>query len=81
MKKFTCREIMNNEGGCGVEFSGDDMMKVAGACGQHVMTTTDPEHKPMRDKMATTMADANAKEEQAKWFAWFKGEWDKKKDE
>ena len=61
-----------------MEFSGDDMMGVAGQCGKHVMTTTDLQHKPMRDMMATTMAGANAKEEQAKWFTWFKGEWDKK---
>ena len=72
---------MNNEGGCDMEFTGDDMMKVAGACGEHVMKSTDEAHKPMRDMMATTMSGANAKEEQAKWFAWFKGEWDKKKDE
>lgn len=78
MKTFTCKEIMNNEGGCDMEFKGDDMMKVAGACGEHVMKSTDEAHKPMRDMMATTMAGANAKEEQAKWFAWFQGEWDKK---
>jgi hypothetical protein len=54
------------------------MMKVAGACGQHVMSSTDEAHKSMRDMMTTTMSSENAKEEQAKWFAWFKGEWDKK---
>jgi hypothetical protein len=80
MKIFTCKEIMNNEGGCDMEFSGDDMMKVAGACGQHVMTSIDEAHKPMRDMMATTMSGENAKEDQAKWFAWFQGEWDKKAD-
>jgi hypothetical protein len=78
MKKFTCREIMNNQGGCDIEFVGDDMMNVAGQCGKHVMTSTDEAHKPMRDMMENTMSGANAKEEQAKWFAWFKGEWDKK---
>ncbi len=78
MKKFTCREIMNNEGGCDMEFTGDDMMGVAGQCGKHVMTTTDDTHKPMRDKMNHTIASAHSKEEQAKWFEWFKGEWDKK---
>lgn len=71
---------MNNEGGCDIEFKGDDMMKVAGACGEHVANTTDEAHKPMRDMMATTMSSPNAKEEQAKWFQWFKGEWDKKPD-
>ncbi len=69
---------MNNEGGCDTEFTGDEMMSVAGQCGKHVMTTTDEAHKPMRDKMNHTMASAHSKEEQAKWFEWFKGEWDKK---
>ena len=78
MKTFTCKEIMNNEGGCDMEFTGDDMMGVAGQCGKHVMTTTDEAHKPMRDKMSHTMASEHSKEEQAKWFEWFKGEWDKK---
>ena len=78
MKKFTCKEIMNGEGGCDMEFTGDDMMDVAGQCGKHVMTTTDEAHKPMRDKMSHTMASEHSKEEQAKWFAWFQGEWDKK---
>jgi hypothetical protein len=77
MKTFTCREIMNNEGGCDREFKGDDMMGVAGQCGQHVMTTTDEGHKPMRDKMANQMANGT-EEDKAKWFEWFKGEWDKK---
>lgn len=80
MKTFTCKEIMNNEGGCDAGFSGDNMMDVAGQCGKHVMTTTDPEHKPMRDKMSHTMVSAHSKEEQAKWFEWFQGEWDKKAD-
>ena len=61
-----------------MEFAGDDMMKVAGACGKHVMASTDEAHKPMRNMMKTTMSSPNAKEEQAKWFAWFKGLWDAK---
>ncbi len=68
---------MNGEGGCDMEFKGDDMMGVAGQCGKHVMASTDPEHKPMRDKMANQMANGT-KEDKAKWFEWFKGEWDKK---
>lgn len=72
---------MNNKGGCDMEFMGDEMMKVAGDCGQHVMNTTDEAHKPMRDMMSTTMSGANSKEEQAKWFEWFQGEWNNKNDE
>ena len=79
MKKFTCREIMNNEGGCNMEFSGENPQDVAGQGGQHVMTTTDEEHKPMRDKMQEQMANGS-KEDQAKWFEWFQGEWDKKSE-
>lgn len=70
---------MNNEGGCDMEFKGDDMMDVAGQCGKHVMTTTDDAHKPMRDKMANQMANGT-EGDKVKWFEWFKGEWDKKAD-
>ena len=59
-----------------MEFAGETEMDVASQCGKHVAGSTDEAHKPMRDMMAT----AHSKEEQAKWFAWFKGEWDKKAD-
>jgi len=36
MKKFICREIMINEGGCDKEFEGEMPMAVAGQCGKHV---------------------------------------------
>ncbi len=77
MKKFTCKEIMNSEGGCDMEFAGDDMMEVAGKCGQHIASSTDQEHKINRDMMAAS----HSEEEKKKWFEWFKGEWDKKDDE
>ena len=79
MKKFTCKEIMNNEGGCSLEFMGDNPHEVAGKCGQHVMASTDEAHKPMRDKMRDQMAHGT-KEDQAKWFEWFGREWDKKEE-
>lgn len=66
---------MNNEGGCGMEFKGDDMMDVAGQCGKHVASSIDEAHKPMRDMMTNPN---HTKEDQAKWFEWFKREWDKK---
>ncbi|MEK7193636.1 MAG: hypothetical protein AAB652_02500 [Patescibacteria group bacterium] len=75
MKTFTCKEIMNNEGGCDMEFSGDDMMDVAGQCGKHVAGTTDEAHKPMRDMMSNPN---HTEEEKKKWFAWFQGLWDAK---
>jgi len=78
MKKFTCKEIMNNEGGCGMEFSGALPMEVASACGKHVASSTDEAHRQMRELMLNpnhTQADRE------KWFSWFQGEWDKKKDE
>lgn len=77
MKAFTCKEIMDHKGGCDMVFEGDDMMAVAGQCGQHVGASTDDAHKPMRDMMSSP--DHNS-EEQAKWFEWFKGEWDKKQN-
>ena len=79
MKKFTCKEIMNNEGGCGMEFIGNDAMDVASQCGQHVMTSTDGEHASMREKMSAQMS-GGTEEDKAKWFEWFKGEWDKKSE-
>jgi len=70
---------MNNEGGCDMEFSGEDMIDVAGQCGKHVASSTDELHRPMRDKMAHQMAHGT-KEDQAKWFTWFKGLWDARSD-
>ena len=66
---------MNNEGGCDLEFSGETSMEVASQCGKHIAGTTDDLHKPMRDMMSNPN---HTKEDQAKWFEWFKGEWDKK---
>jgi hypothetical protein len=74
MKKFTCREIMNNEGGCDMEFEGETSMEVAGQCGKHVADSTDEAHKPMRDMMSSN----HTEEDKKKWFEWFQGEWDKK---
>lgn len=70
MKKFTCREM---GGPCDEEFEGETMHDVAGKGGKHIMSTTDEAHKPMRDMMATSKP-----EDQARWFDWFKGLWDNK---
>ncbi len=51
MKKFTCKEIMNNEGGCDMEFSGETPMDVATQCSKHVASSTDEAHKQMREMM------------------------------
>jgi hypothetical protein len=77
MKKFTCKEIMNNEGGCDMEFTGETSMEVASQCGKHVAVSTDEAHKSMRDMMSNPN---HTKEDQEKWFAWFQGEWDKKSE-
>ena len=77
MKKFTCREIMNGDGGCDMEFAGAEMMDVASQCDQHVAQTTNEAHRPMREMMTNPN---HTKEDQTKWFAWFQGEWDKKAD-
>lgn len=70
MKKFTCREM---GGPCDEAFEGVTMYDVAGLGGKHIMSSTDEAHKPMRNMMANS-----SKEDQAKWFEWFKGLWDAK---
>ena len=62
-------------GPCDMEFEGETMQDVAGMGGKHIMSTTDVAHEPMRKMMETSKP-----EDQAKWFEWFKGEWDKKAD-
>jgi hypothetical protein len=75
MKTFMCKEIMNGQGGCDMEFSGENAMDVATQCSKHIVSSTDEAHKPMRDMMS----DPNhTEEDRKKWFAWFQGEWDKK---
>ena len=76
MKTFTCKEIMNDQSGCDMAFSGENPMDVASQCGKHVASSTDDAHAPMR---ATMMNPNHTQEDRAKWFAWFQGEWDKKK--
>ena len=78
MKTLTCKQIMNNEGGCDTAFSGSDAMEVASQCGKHVANSTDEAHKPMRDMMQNPN---HTQEDRAKWFAWFQGEWDKKEEQ
>jgi hypothetical protein len=75
-KKFTCKEIMNGAGGCNEVFEGKTTMEILMKSSKHFMASTDNAHKPMRDMM--TIEKNHSKEEQAKWFAWFNGEWDKK---
>ena len=75
MKKFTCKEIMNGEGGCDIEFTGETSMDVASQCGKHVASSTDEAHKPMRDMMSSPK---HTEEEKKKWFEWFQGEWGKR---
>ena len=76
MKSFTCREIMNNEGGCDMEFTGDTPMEVASKCSKHVASSTDDAHRQMRDLMQNPN---HTQEDREKWFTWFQGEWDKKR--
>lgn len=69
---------MNNESGCGMEFLGNEAMDVASQCGKHVADSTDEAHKPMREMM---LNPNHTQEDREKWFNWFQGEWDKKKEE
>ena len=70
MKTFTCKEM---GGPCDAEFSGETHEEVGKKGGEHVMGSTDEAHKAMRDQMASS-----GEEEKAKWWEWFKAEWDKK---
>lgn len=74
MKKFTCKEIMNGEGGCDEVFEGETAMDIAKKSSIHFMGTTDKAHKPMRDMMTKS----HSKEEEKKWWDWFNKEWEKK---
>ncbi|MGL1891117.1 MAG: hypothetical protein OCD02_05785 [Spirochaetaceae bacterium] len=74
MKRFTCKEIMNGEGGCDKVFEAETAMDISKISSGHFMETTDEAHKPMRDMMTT----GHSKEEADKWWAWFSAEWDKK---
>lgn len=74
MKGFTCKEIMNGEGGCDEVFEGQTTMEILKQSSKHFMSSTDEAHKPMRDMMASKSSE----EDKKKWFDWFNGEWDKK---
>ncbi len=76
MKKFTCKEIMNGEGGCDEVFEGETAMDITKQSSMHFMNSTDEAHKPMRDMMASSPNE----EEQKKWWDWFNSEWDKKEE-
>lgn len=74
MKKFTCKEIMNGEGGCDEVFEGETAMEITKKSSQHFMSSTDEAHKPMRDMMTSRPDEAAQK----KWWDWFNGEWEKR---
>ena len=76
MKTFTCKEIMNGEGGCDEVFEGETAMDIAKQSSMHFMSSTDEAHKPMRDMMTKS----HSKEEEEKWWDWFNNEWDKKEE-
>ena len=76
MKSFTCKEIMNGEGGCDEDFKGETAKGIAKQSATHFMNSTDEAHKPMREMMASS---PNV-EEQKKWWDWFNSEWDKKQE-
>lgn len=60
-------------GPCDTEFEGETMEEVAGKGGEHIMSTTDEAHAPMREQMTS-----GTPEQKTEWFAWFKGLWDAK---
>ena len=76
MKSFTCKEIMNGEGGCDEDFEGETAKDIAKQSATHFMNSTYEAHKPMREMMASSPNE----EEQKKWWDWFNSEWDKKQE-
>ncbi|MFH1769648.1 MAG: hypothetical protein ABH833_03205 [Parcubacteria group bacterium] len=70
MKKFTCREM---GGPCDEVFEGRSIDEVGNKGGQHIMTSTDELHKPMREQMAKS-----SREDKNKWWDEFNETWDKK---
>ena len=76
LKTFTCKEIMNGEGGCDEAFKGETAMDIAKESATHFMNSTDEAHKPMREMMASSPNE----EEQKKWWDWFISEWDNKQE-
>jgi len=76
MKSFTCREFMNNQGGCVMVFTGPDPMDVATRCSKQVAASTDEAHKPIGEMK---QSPHHTQEDREKWFACFRGQWDRKK--
>ena len=72
MKKFTCKGM---GGVCDKMFEGETFKEVGEKGGQHIMNATDEAHKPIQEQMKNS-----SKEDEQKWWDWFKGEWDKKED-
>jgi cell fate regulator YaaT (PSP1 superfamily) len=70
MKKFTCKEM---GGPCDEVFEGETAKEVGDKGGEHIMSSTDELHKPMKDQMSVS-----TEEDKQKWWNWFEGEWNKK---
>ena len=62
-------------GPCDEVLEGEKAVDIAIKSHTHVMSTTDEAHKQMREKMTNP-----SEENQKKWWDWFNGEWDKKKE-
>ena len=74
MKNFTCKKIMNGDGGCDEVFGAESTMELMKQSSVHFMNSTYETHKPIRDMMASSPS----KEEQEKWWSWFNREWERK---
>lgn len=60
-------------GPCDAAFEGETPDAVGKMGGEHIMSSTDEAHAPMREQMANI-----TEEKKQDWWSWFKGEWDKK---
>jgi hypothetical protein len=56
-----------------MEFEGETVEEVGEAGGQHVMSSTDEAHAPMKKQMAES-----SEEDKKKWWDGFRAQWDQK---
>ncbi len=72
MITFTCNEMAQGKG-CDMAFEGLDYKVIGEMGGKHIMESTDELHAPLKaDMMGSDKVKMDA------WWAWFKGEFDKK---
>ena len=73
MKKFTCSEM---GGVCEESFEGETPEEVGNKGGEHIMSSSDEVHAPMRDKM-----NQSSEDDKKQWWDWFGKLWHGKSEQ